>query len=388
MMRIVLWATLAVALVSLFLVWRAPQGEPKPGYVTHPLERGDLLVAVSASGTIAPSDVVEVGAQVDGMIQEFGPDPEHPSGHIDYGSRLQRGDVLARIDDAAHQGNLAKAQAALKLSAAEVRKARAQLGAAESDWKRAKDLKDNASRKDLDHAFANYNVAQADLAVAEAELEQAGVMENLARINLNFTVIRSPIDGVVIDRRVDVGQTVVAGFNAPTLFLLAEDLSKMQIRAAVNEADIAAIQVGQKVYFGVDAYPGSQDQGRVSEIRLNASIINSVVTYDVIVDIDNADGHLLPYMTATLRFVIEEAEDVFRAPSEALKWRPAEGGDAVWVLVEGEPQPLDVETGITDGLFVQLTGAQLREGLPLILREKEPPEEDFSSTILSSITGG
>jgi len=374
-------------LVAAVARWWPSADAAGPEYLTFPLERGDVLVAVNASGTIEPMEVVDVGAQIIGMIKEFGPDTEDPSKPVDYGSRVEKGAVLVRIDDATYQGELAKAQANLKLAEADKTKALAQLEAAERDWNRTRGLKENTSRKEYDLAETAFHVATAELAVAEARLEQAHVAERLAQTNLGYTVIRSPIDGIVIDRRVDVGQTVVAGLNAPTLLLLAEDLSQMRIRAVVNEADIGKVRLGQDVYFTVDAYPDRKLRGQVSQIRLNASIVNSVVTYDVIVDIDNPEGLLLPYMTANVKFVVGEAKQVFRVPEEALTWR-GEGKTLWWLSDAGELESLEVGTGLSDGAFVAVSGSGLAEGMKMVVGEVVQQEQDFGSTILRTIRGG
>lgn len=382
-----LWLFAILGVLGAAARWWPMAETTAPDYLTYPLQRGDILVAVNATGTIEPREVVDVGAQIIGMIKEFGSDPASPSKPVDFGTHVAKGTVLVRIDDATYQGELAKAQANLKLAEAELGKAQAQLEAAEKDWNRTRELKDNTSRREYDHAETAFKVAQADLAVARARLEQAHVTERLAQTNLSYTVIRSPIDGIVIDRRVDVGQTVVAGLNAPSLFLLAEDLSQMRIRAVVNEADIGKIRIGQTVYFTVDAYPDRKLRGGVSQIRLNASIVNSVVTYDVIVDIDNSDGLLLPYMTANAKFVVGEVRDVLRVPEEALTWR-GEGSTLWWLKGDGELQPLQVESGLSDGAFIAVSAPQLEAGMALVVGEVQRQEEDFGSTILQTIRGG
>jgi HlyD family secretion protein len=272
------------------------------------------------------------------------------------------------------------------------------LAAAENDWKRTQRLKHTTTQTEYDHALAGFDVAQADLAANQARLEQAYVAERLARINLDYTVIRSPIDGLVIDRRVDVGQTVVSGLNTPSLFLLASDLARMRIRAAVNEADISKVRLGQKVYFSVDAYPEQRLAGVVAQVRLNASITNNVVTYDVVIDIDNPNGQLLPYMTASLRFVIDERQGVFKAPAEALHWQPegevpapvisGAATRSLWHLEAGMARPIEITPGLTDGAFIEVQGDGLRPGLSLIVGRQQRSAADFGSTILKSILGG
>ncbi len=404
---------LAYSLIALLIFLTAIYGllisneKSMPEYITFKLKKGDILIAVSASGTIEPVEVVDVGAQIVGMIKEFGVDPNDPDNTIDFGARVKKGTVLARIDDAIYQSELDKAQADLKLANADIRKARIQLDLAEGDWERMKRAKNSTSETAYEHARADFKIAQAELSLAQAHLEQAQVASKRAQIDLGYTVIHSPVDGIVIDRRVDIGQTVVAGLNAPSLFLLAKDLSQMQIRAAVNEADMGNIFHGQRVFFTVDAYPEHEFTGTVSQIRLNASVSQHVVTYDVIVDIDIESGLLLPFMTASMKFIVDERRDIFKAPLEAFSWRSLndadvgwESGvgrkgmedgprhsDVLWLYGPEEIEPLKVTRGLSDRVFVEVEGNGLTDGLPIVVGIRQQQEDDFGSTILKRIQG-
>jgi HlyD family secretion protein len=282
------------------------------------------------------------------------------------------------------------------------------------------------SPADYDKKEAEFEIAKAEVAIAQAKLEQARISKKQAGINLTYTVVTSPVDGVVIDRRVNVGQTVVAGMNAPSLFLLAEDLREMLVWAAVNEADIGEIHEGQAVKFSVDAYPDRTFTGKVKQIRLNASLQQNVVTYGVIVDVDNSDGKLLPYMTAKLQFEVARREDVVLVPNQALRWQPTweqvspaaqqklkkpqpprgrvardeESGDeqpelkvdlgkpTVWVLAaDGLVKPVPVETGLADGLMTEVVGGEIQPGTSVVTHAFLKGEPDFVSSFVSKVVG-
>ncbi len=407
---------LVVAVIGAAVVawqWRGTW-EEKPRFRTLEAKRGDLLISVSATGTVEPVEVVDVGAQIIGRIKEFGPDPGRPGKTVDHGSKVKKGDVLALLDDAPSQAELEKAKANLKLAQAELLRDEAHLKQAERDYERAKSLRDTNSESDYDRAVAQFEVAKADIAYGQARVEQAGIALKQAEINVGYTRILAPIDGVLIDRRVNVGQTVVAGLNAPSLFLLARDLNRMQVWAAVNEADISEIHEGQKVMFKVDAYRDRTFSGVVSQIRLNAGMSNSVVTYGVVVDIDNSDGKLLPYMTANLQFEVARRDHTLLVPNQALRWRPTlkqitpgerakfqapapgEKGQEepvevaspiVWLqspdgLVHGKP----VTAGLSDGMSTEIKSDDLPEGSLLVVGTMRRAKRDFVSSFVSRVT--
>ena len=281
------------------------------------------------------------------------------------------------------------------------------------------------SDADFDNSIADYEVAKAELAMAEARVEQAKIAEKQAEINLGYTEILSPVDGLVISRKVNVGQTVVAGMNAPTLFLLAKDVSHMLVRATVNEADIGNIRKGQKVTFSVSAYRDRKYTGKVSQIRYDATLINSVVMYDVVVDVDNTDGTLLPYLTAKLNFQVDHRANAIRIPDQALRWRPtwsqitpsaraeltapdrsataktspAEEGDeevepkivmpspTVWLVAEdGLVRPVSVSTGLSDGMYTELTRGALEPGDAVVVGSVREAEADFVKSFVEKVT--
>lgn len=403
-------------------VWGLRGTEPTQ-FRTVPLEEGDLVVSVSASGTIQPIEVVDVGAHVAGEITGFGEDPDRPGQHIDYGSKVTEGALLAQIDDSTFLAKVDQMKANLRKAEAERAGAQARLSRDEKAWQRAEVLMETNSVSNAEHdkSLAEYEIAKADLAIAEADVLQAQAALKQAEIDLGFVTIKSPIDGVVIDRRVNVGQTLVAGLSAPSLFLLARDLGQLEIWASVNEADIGMVRIGQPVEFTVDAYPSRTFTGEVTQIRLNASMTQNVVAYTVIVACENPDRKLLPYMTANLKFEVARCEDAYLAPNRALRWRPAleqvapeyrekfaagayppasltmrtdpsEEGDSrlvagvVWLEAgEGLLRPVPVQAGLTDGLRCQLVAEELRGGLPVVIGEvsKQDDVGDFTSTFVN-----
>ena len=412
---IVVAAVAALALTAYLL-----RGGSKPaGFKTVQVKRGDLQSTISATGTVEPEEVVDIGAQVAGKIVSFGKDIN--GGEVDYGSVVEAGTVLAQIDDALYAADAAAAKAQLAQAKAAVQKAQADLGQlqaklfqAENDWKRAQKLgpSDALSQTDFDAARAGYEVAKANLGVGKAAVEQAkGTVAQAeatlkrALQNLSYCTIKSPVKGVIIDRRVNIGQTVVASLNAPSLFLLAKDLTRMQVWVSVNEADIGRIKPGQHVTFTVDAYPGEVFVGEVGKVRLNATMTQNVVTYTVEILTDNSNGKLLPYLTANVTFIVGERKDVLLVPNAALRWTPqlsqvvaefrgnpekapeseaparakppAKAGKeeqpsgVVYVPQGTLVRPVYVTLGLSDGSQMQVESSELKEGTPLVVGEME-----------------
>ena len=303
---------------------------------TAQVTRGDLMASISATGTVEPEEVVDVGAQVAGRIMAFGKDKNGKP--VDYGSVVEPGMVLARIDDSLYVSDVESVKAQLAQNKAQVQYAqanleqfKAKLYQATRDWDRAQKLgpSDALSQADYDAAQSAYETAKANVDVGKAAVVQAqkAVAQSAASLrraqqNLDYCTIVSPVKGVIVDRRVNIGQTVVSSLSAPSLFLIAKDLTRIQVWASVNEADIGNIHPGQPVTFTVDAYPGATFHGEVGKIRLNATMTQNVVTYTVEVNTDNADGKLLPYLTANLKFMVAERKNVLLVPNPALRWVP------------------------------------------------------------------
>jgi HlyD family secretion protein len=256
-------------------------------------------------GTVTPEDVVEVGAQVSGMIEAFGSDPTDPSKPIDQGSMVRKGTVLAQIDPTIYLAQVDYSEASLQRAKADLSQLQAKYDQLKQEWLRAKSLlpQKAIAGSEYDLALANYQVAAANVAVGQAAIQQCEATLRVAKTNLKYTVIKSPIDGVVIDRRVNVGQTVVASFNVPGLFLIAKDLHCVQVWAAVDETEIGRIHPGLPAKFTVDAYPGEVFEGKVTQIRLNPTKSQNRTSYTVVVATERSHG-MLPYLTAKLRFEI------------------------------------------------------------------------------------
>ena len=390
------------------------------------VDRGDLEAVISATGTVEPEEVVDVGAQVAGKILAFGKDKHGKP--IDYGSQVEAGTVLARIDDSIYaadvnqsKAQVAQAKANFQRSQADLGQLRAKLVQAEADWQRAQQLgpSEALSQSDYDGYLSAYEVARANLKVGQAAViqakeavSQAEAALAKAKQNLDYTTIRSPVKGVIIDRRVNIGQTVVSSLSAPSLFLIARDLKKMQVWASVNEADIGSIHPGQPVTFTVDALPGKTFQGVVGKIRLNATMTQNVVTYTVEVNTDNSSGVLIPYLTANLRFIVSTRKNVLLVPNAALRWFPqqdqiapdsrqAEGKrkareseaqtkpaaktdksdiaqGSLWVPEGSYVKPVKVRLGPTDGSMTEIDGPNVKEGMQVVVGE-QPKETEGGS---------
>ena len=328
---------LFLAALTAMLLWLLKNdNKASVSFRTVPVKRGDLVATIGATGTVEPEEVVDVGAQVAGRIVTFGKDESGKQ--VDYGSRVEEGTILAQIDDSLYAADVAQTKAQLEQAKASVVRAeadlvqmQAKLTQAERDLNRAKKLGpgDALSQADYDAAISAYEVAKANVAVGKAAIVQANNAVSQAKatlkraqLNLDYCTIKSPVRGVIIDRRVNIGQTVVASLNAPSLFLIAKDLKRMQVWIAVNEADIGNITAGQQVTFTVDAFPGQVFRGEVGKVRLNASMTQNVVTYTIEVITDNSDGKLLPYLTANAKFIVSNRPNVLLVPNTALRWTP------------------------------------------------------------------
>jgi HlyD family secretion protein len=380
----------------------ADNGASPATFRTATVTRGNLAATIAATGTIEPEEVVDVDAQVVGRIARFGADP-HASGKlIDFGSLVEEGTLLAQIDDAMYAAKVEQARLGCVRADAELTQAKAKLGLAKAEWQRAQDqIKGKSiSTSDLDVAKCTCEVAQASVAIAEATLAQSKVALKETEINLGYTSIRSPVKGVVINRSVNLGQTVGPNGNATGLFLIAK-VKKLQLWVLVNEADIGVIREKQAVRFTVDAYPGKSFAGKVAQIRLNAAATQNVVNYTVVVALDNANDKLLPYLTANVQFEVGRRENVLRVPSAALRWRPQpqwivpevrentssgsqkpEGREAnpgertrqqasgrVWVRDGKFVRPVAVQVGLSDGSYTEIGGDNVQEGMEVIVGE-------------------
>lgn len=278
-------------------------GEEAPDYKTATVTRGDVIQAVTATGTLNPIVNVQVGSQISGRIMKL---------NADFNSKVKEGDIVAELDPATYKASLLQSQA-------ELANAKASLTLAQVNAKRAKELIKNSlvAEADYDKTMADLEQAQAQVQIRQANVEKA-------KVDLERCTILSPIDGVVVSRNVDVGQTVAASMNAPVLFIIAKDLSKMQINASVSEADVGSIEESQDVTFTVDAFPGRQFPGKVTQVRFAAVVVQNVVTYDSIIEVDNPDLKLKPGMTANVSVITARRNGCLRVPNAALRFRPPE----------------------------------------------------------------
>ncbi len=355
-----------------------------PSYRTEPVTRGDIQAAVTATGTVNAVTTVLVGTQVSGTIRNL---------YVDFNSRVKKGQVIAQIDPSTFEAQVRQARANLLSAEANRDKSETALVDAKRTFERNRELfsKNLVPRSDLDTAETNYEAAKAQVGSARAQIEQSRASLDFAERNLEYTKILSPVDGVVISRNVDVGQTVAASFQTPTLFTIAQDLTKMQINTNVAESDIGLVKVGQDVEFTVDAYPDTLFRGKVGQIRQAPITVQNVVTYDVVIRVHNRDFKLMPGMTANVSIIITTRHAVLRVTNAALRFRfaerPAAGasagasaperkGPAVWVLENGKPKRVIVTPGISDGLYSEIVSGDLKEGQQLIVElvKKNKPQ--------------
>ena len=379
MRKIALAATaLALAAAGGWAAFK-PAGETgsEAAYITMPASRGKLVARVTATGTLSALVTVQVGSQVSGRITELA---------ADFNSVVKKGQIIARLDPQLFEASVAQAQANLTAAEGNLARARAEAADAERQSRRADELfaQKLVAQADRDTAASKLDSARASIAAAEGSVAQARAALGLAKVNLGYTVIASPTDGVVISRSVDVGQTVAASLSAPTLFTIAQDLRQMQVHTNVAESDIGKLKDDTPVSFTVDAYPSERFRGRVAQIRNAAQVVQNVVTYDAVIDVDNSDLRLKPGMTTNVTFIYARREDALLVPNAALRYRPSveqtrsqkprgEGAlneRTLWVLREGQPVAVAALTGVSDGSFTEITGGELKDGDALITDQK------------------
>jgi HlyD family secretion protein len=295
--------------------WHLKQASIGPTYKTAPVEKRRIVGKVTASGTLSAIVTVQVGTQVSGRIQKL---------YADFNSDVKKGELVAKIDPQLFEAAVQQSQANYQQAAAGVTTAQANALAADKTYARTKALKDQnlAAQQDLDTAEAGEATTHAAIDAANANLAQAAAQLHQAQVNLSYTSIMSPIDGVVISRSVDVGQTVAASLSAPVLFTIAQDLTKMQVDTNVSEGDVGRLQVGMKTFFTVDSFPGQRFFGTIRQIRNSATTVQNVVTYDAVIDVDNRDLRLRPGMTANVTIVYAERKDALALSNAALRFRP------------------------------------------------------------------
>ena len=352
-------------------------GDPAPALETAPVTRGSVVTVVQATGTLQPVTSVAVGAQVTGIVEAL---------YADFNSVVRKGQLLAKLDPSTFQTTLDQARGTLAGAEADAARLRVAREAADVALQRAQELsaKQLLPAQDLQSAETDAHTAAADVAGADAKVAQAKAMVGMAEVNLAKTIISSPIDGVVTARNVDVGQTVSASFSAPTLYVIAADLTRMQLNASIDESDVGQIAPGQAVTFHVDAYPDRTFLGKLQQVRLDPVTVSNVVTYSAIVDAPNPTLELKPGMTATLAVEVARRENVLRVPAAALRFKPdAEvlahyvgpqpptappPGKGLWVMNGSSIAPVPVTTGISDGTQTEIADASIGEGTLVVTR--------------------
>lgn len=373
--RVSLWlwvlGIVAVAVALGIAAWFHYATPAQIQYTTAPVSRGPVTRVVTATGTVNPVLTIIVGTYVSGVIQDV---------RCDYNTEVKKGQICAKIDPRPYQTAVDQAEANLAQAQAQLQKDSANLEYARLVYERNERLvkTDAVSRDAVDNARSAMNQAQAQIGVDQATIKQRQAALESAQVNLGYTDIVSPVDGTVVSRNVTIGQTVAASFQTPTLFLIATDLTKMQVDTNVSESDIGDIKDGEKAQFTVDAFPKHTFEGAVTQVRQSPQTVQNVVTYDVVVGIDNADLALKPGMTAAVRVIVDERRDVLRVPSQALRYVPAVAAQMsgtpqprVFVLRDGQPVAVPVQPGLDDDSFTEIVSGGLEPGDTVILSERQ-----------------
>ncbi len=340
-------------------------------YQTEKAEVRTIQQVVEASGTINPVNTVSVGSTVSGLMMQV---------FVDFNSKVKEGQLLALMDTSLFDANCEKTQAALINAQADYQKQAAITANSLKTYNRCKNLvsRNFMARSELDAAEANYLSNKAQLDAARAKIVQAKADKDYADRQRSFAYIYSPVDGVIVTRNVDPGQPVAASFQAPELFTVAKDLKEMQIEVSVSEADIGKIKEGQEVDYTLDGYPDEIFKGKVTQVRISPTTVSNVVTYTVIVSVDNEELKLKPGMTANVSIITQKKEDVLCVPTIALKFTPKSNGEikrydtqGIWILKKGRPERIDVETGASDDTYTEIKNSDLKAGDKVIISSGE-----------------
>ncbi len=392
--RWLLGAVLGGIVIGGIVLWYAPSDQAGLRFKTLPVVVGDLTITVTATGNVEPTNQVDVGSELSGIIDSV---------EVDFNDRVQQGQVLARLDTDKLDAQLLQSQAALEAAQAKLSEAQVTVLETQLKYKRCEKLADKqmCSQDELDTTRASYMRATAGAGSAKAQVAEASAKLDADRTNLAKAIIHSPINGVVLVRVVEPGQTVAASLQAPVLFTLAEDLTQMELHVDVDEADVGQVQEGQNATFTVDAFPDRTFHARIIQVRYGAQVVDGVVTYETVLEVDNADLSLRPGMTATAEIVVKQVKDAVLAPNAALRFSPpkqskrsaggggsllsklmprpppssgrrlednnTDGRQRVWVLRDGQPTTLSVTVGATDGSMTEITGGGLEPGTPLLV---------------------
>jgi HlyD family secretion protein len=388
---VVILAVLATLTIRAFYASRTPDA---PALAAEPATRGSIVSVIAATGTLDAVTTVAVGSQVSGTLQSL---------NADFNSLVKKGQVLARLEPSLFESAVEQARANLVRAEADVEGSRVALSDADRQLQRAQELSAHQliAAADLDAAVVAQRSAEAEVKSSAAQVTQARASLNQAEVNLSKTIITSPIDGIVVSRDVDVGQTVAASFQAPTLFIIAADLTRMQLKTSIDEADVGQIKPGEPVSFTVDAYPQEMFTGRVEQVRLDPTVESNVVTYSAIVSAPNPELKLKPGMTATVHVEVTRHDDVVRVPSAAVRFHPSadllkrlgvsepEGRNApdiatLWIQNGESMQPVRVHVGVSDGSFTEVLDPTFAEGTRVVTRVTLPESSSTKSTTTSS----
>lgn len=394
--RAMLWVAVAI-LVAGVVVWRVHARPPaQPRYVVAPVTQGDIVESVQSTGTVQPLTQVQVGAQISGRIAKV---------FVDFNSIVKKGDVLAEIDPTLLGATVEQNRAQLSAAEAQMTRATAALTTSQAALDRVELLQAEnlASRADVDQARGQRDVAQADLTSAKAQIVQTRAQLNYSEANMTYARIFAPIDGLVVSRNIDPGQTVAASFQSPTLFVIAQDLRKMRILAEIDEADVGKLKEGMTAEASVDAFAGEVFKGNVSQVRYNPNSVQGVVTYLAVVDVENPDMKLRPGMTATVTVKTREVKGVLRLPNAALRYRPTpapkdaakdraepkpevhieplgHGQGRIYLVTDNTPgkekaEPKVIDIGITDGINTEIRSADLALATKVVTDETDQDDK-------------
>lgn len=364
--------------------WRNHTNSKKVTYITTALEIKTLTTTVSATGNIEPTNTVDVGIEVSGTINEV---------LVDYNDRVKIGQVMARIDTTKLNSKVVSSKASLARTQASIAEAKATLKNAQNEWQRVRMMyastKGNyPSRQEMDNTATTVEKAKAQLAGAVAQSNQAIAQLNADQDDLRKAVVLSPVNGIVLERKIEPGQTVAASMQTPILFKMAEDLTKMRVIVSVDEADVGEVKENQKVEFTVDAYPNQLFVGKITQLRMNSAVVNGVVTYEAVVDVHNNDLLLRPGMTANASIVTGTFNNVLVIPNAALRFTPPPSGDDdkkkhateqndkgtyIWILKNETPTKIKVDIGQSDGTMSIVQNSMLKSGARIITGVEEQP---------------
>lgn len=362
-------AAIIILIVIVGVMMVLPKKSKSQQTQTAEIIKHNLSQTVEASGTVNPVQSVNIGSQVSGRIYKL---------YVDYNSKVKKGQLLAEIDPALFQASVDKATADLNNAKSNYNKVLAQVNYKKANYERYSRLlqKHYVSKDETESAYSNYLASKAELEAMTANINQAKANLETAQTNLFYTKITSPVDGIVVSRAVDVGQTVAASFQTPELFVVAEDLTKMQIEVSVSEADIGKIKEGQNAEYTLDGYPDETFEGKVSQVRINPTTVSNVTTYTVVVSVNNDEEILKPGMNANVTIITQNKQDALCVPTLALKYVPdgmterfQEHG--IWVLNGKKTERITVQTGLKDGDYTEIISDKIQAGMKVLMPVKK-----------------